>query len=93
MVKLNKTLFIALMLVFAGGCIAMPMEQCSCNTSNIKLDSCQSNKVQSPTWWGWLTSNKYSQLHFFQLVELLHTNDVEVKTSSSLVAQKEDKAI
>lgn len=93
MVKLNNKLFIALLLIFAGGSIAMPMEQCSCNTTNIKLDSCQSNKVQSPTWWSWLTSNKYSQLHFFQLVELLHTNDVEVKTSSSLIAQKEDKAI
>lgn len=93
MVKLNNKLVVAALLVFAGGSLAMPMDQCSCNSGNIKLTSCQTNEVQSPTWWGWLTSNKSSQLHFFQLVELLHTHDVEVKTNSALIAQKEDKSI
>lgn len=93
MVKLNRKYMIAALFVFAGGSLAMPMDKCGCNTDNVKLSSCQANKVQSPTWWSWLTSNKSSQMHFFQLVELLHTHDAEVKTNAALIAQKDDKAI
>lgn len=93
MVKLNKKLIIATLFVFAGSALAIPMGQCGCNSGSVELKTCQANEVQSPTWWSWLTNNKSSQLHFFQLVELLHTHDVEVKTSNVLTAQKEDKAI
>lgn len=36
----------------------------------------QPTKVNSPSWWNWITgSNNGSQFHFFDLIELLHKND------------------
>lgn len=63
--------------------MAVPANACDCKSKSIVKEECKPNQVQSPSWWKWLTSNKSSQLHFFQLIELLHTNDADVKDSSA----------
>lgn len=56
--------------------------------SNITEHSCYSNKefsiaecataeINNPSWLHWITSYKSSQFHFFQLLELIHMNDVK----------------
>ena len=85
-----KTLTIIGALVFAGGALALPTS-CGCKTNTLVLEECKANKVQSPSWWGWITNNKSSQLHFFQLIELLHTNDAEDTKNTS--AKLDDKKL
>lgn len=91
MVKLNKKLTFAGFVVFASSAFAT--SECECNSNKVKLSSCETQQVPTPTWWNWLTKNNSSQLHFFQLVELMHTSEVEVKTNAALAAKEEDKAI
>lgn len=91
MVKLNKKLTFAALVVFASNALAT--SECECNSNRVKLSSCEAQQEPTPTWWNWLTKNNYSQLHFFQLVELMHTSEVEVRTNAALIAKEEDKAI
>jgi len=91
MVISKKKLIIVVSMLFAGSALAMPTMNCGCKTTTIKVAECQQSKVQSPSWWGWLTNNKSSQLHFFQLIELLHTTDDDVKNNTAAIAQRDDK--
>lgn len=80
-----KKIIVLSTVIFAGSALALPSNSCGCKTNKVVMEECKSNQVQSPSWWKWLTSNKSSQLHFFQLIELLHTNDVDLKDSSAKV--------
>ncbi len=55
---------------------------CGCEVS--ATNQCQLAEVKKPTWWGWLTDNKSTQFHFFQLIELIYGNgDSEKEFSNS----------
>ena len=49
---------------------------CQCKTS-ANLASCQDAEAQSPSWWRWITNSSTTQLHFFDLLELLHNKDAD----------------
>jgi len=70
--------------------VAMPANMsCSCNDSKAIAGNCDVTTVSGPSWWTWLTKNRSSQLHFFDLVELLHDND-EVMTTDKTKLDKAD---
>ena len=56
---------------------AMPANlSCGCNDTKAIKMGCDAKSVNGPSWWGWLTNNHASQFHFFDLVELLHDDEV-----------------
>jgi hypothetical protein len=89
MVTSNAKLLLAIGLLFAGSALAIPTVGCSCKSNALDAQVCQQKRAQGPSWWGWITNNKSSQFHFFQLIELLHTNDIEVKNNSAALALRE----
>ena len=69
--------------------MAMPTNlSCSCSETKAIDSSCAVQTVDGPSWWGWLTKNRSSQFHFFDLVELLNNSDKLVTTDKT----KLDKA-
>ncbi len=92
MIALQKKLIIVLSMLLSSNAYAMKDDGCACNKVDIKFTECPKAKVQSVTWWDWLTNNESTQLHFYQLIELLHTtSDGEVNESTVAVNQKKPK--
>lgn len=65
---------------------------CNCNRGKLVLEGCKASKAKEPSWWGWLTTNRSSQLHFFQLIELLHSQQepMQDKTAANNDADKDN---
>jgi len=56
---------------------AMPVNlSCGCSDKKAIQKTCNVKNVNGPSWWGWLTNNQTSQFHFFDLVELLHDDEM-----------------
>ncbi len=89
MVAYKKRLIIGISLLFAGS--AMAVSSCSCENSNSEILKCQQSAAQGLTWWNWLTNNKSSQLHFFQLIELLHIHDREIQNDTAAIIKEKQK--
>ena len=91
---ISKTKLFAIAILFtATTAIAVPTNMCGCPTQKANFETCNAtviDKEKSPTWWNWLTNNKSSQFHFFQLMELLHHNDTK-DTSASVEHDDSDK--
>ena len=93
---ISKTKVITIAILFsATAALAKPISNCGCasTTSQVNISSCNMTEVskdKSPTWWNWLTSNESSQFHFFQLMELLHSNDDNI-TSVNLTDTQSDE--
>lgn len=85
----TKKVVLASLLVTASGVFAVPVNSsCGCPSSDEQV-SCEPAQVQSPSWWDWLTSNKSSQFHFFQLMELMHNGDSN--TSAQLDTEADEQ--
>jgi len=90
MIISNTKLIIAVMLFSASAAVASPINTLGCNSQNsdalMKQVSTAESRDKSPTWWNWFTSNESSQFHFFQLMELLHSNDDKVTSAKVMTA-------
>lgn len=91
MIDLHKKLIIVLSIFVTSNAFAMKDDRCACHKAEIKFSECQPEKPQSLTWWDWLTNNESTQLHFYQLIELLHTTDAEFNENVLAVNQKKPK--
>lgn len=91
MIMFKNKVIIVLSMLISSSAFAIEGSSCDCYKADIEFRECQKPKVQSPTWWDWLTNNESSQLHFYHLIELLHTEDNEVKESTVAVNQKKPK--
>lgn len=91
MVALHKKLIIVLSLAATSNAFAATIDNCRCYKNKIKFNQCQTASSQSLTWWDWLTSNKSTQLHFYQLIELLHSTETKFNDSTVAANQKRIK--
>jgi hypothetical protein len=47
---------------------------CDCPSMKNHIECQAESNSKSPTWWDWITGDKSSQLHFFQIIELLNSD-------------------
>lgn len=70
-----KNIILVSALLMSAAAVASPaISNCNCSKA-VTMGECNNEKAKGPSWWGWLTSDKSSQLHFYQLLELLHVDD------------------
>lgn len=69
-----KIVAMTITLVFCLKVNAMSNTGCECSQT---AEVCSpSSNTKSPSWWNWIMGSKNgSQFHFFDLIELLHTDD------------------
>ena len=75
--KYKKTLGVSLVLFLTVTFTIFNTIEHSCyNNKVFSITECAMTEVNNPSWLNWITSYKSSQFHFFQLLELIHVNDV-----------------
>lgn len=86
-----KILLLVSTISFCSAVAAMPTSsQHGCNQ---KTEKATAAKINSPSWWNWITGGKNaSQFHFFDLIELLHKDDADVSAKTEIPAENEDKS-
>lgn len=82
--KYKKIISFSVFFISASALSAPVVNDCPCkNNKTVTVKECPSAKVSSPSWWDWITSNKSSRFHFFQLLELIHNDDGKSVTSDN----------
>lgn len=75
--KYKKTLIVSILLTVASVPTVFNSTDEHCYSNKLfSINECTIAVVDNPSWWHWITSYKSSQFHFFQLLELIHVNDV-----------------
>jgi len=75
--KYKKKLAVILVFTLAVTFTIFNITEHSCyNNKVFSITECATAEINNPSWLNWITSYKSSQFHFFQLLELIHVNDV-----------------
>jgi hypothetical protein len=75
--KYKKIIGVTLVLTLATVFTVFNITDNSCYSNKVfSINECTTAKINTPNWWNWITSYKSSEFHFFQLLELIHVNDV-----------------
>lgn len=75
MVRFKPLQFVIVTLFFAGIGLTVNDSALDCLDEAIERADCQLAEVKKLTWWDWLTDNKTTQFHFFDLIELMYADE------------------
>ena len=71
--KLSKVIILSTILFGVFTSVCANNSECSCELT--LQNTCKEADVKTPTWWSWLTDSKSSQFHFFELIELIYSDE------------------
>ncbi len=75
MIRFKPLQFVIATLFLAGVGLSVNADALPCLHEGTDHKDCQLSEVKKVTWWGWLTDNKTTQFHFFDLIELMYADE------------------
>jgi hypothetical protein len=71
--KLSKVIILSAIIAGVFTSVCATDENCGCELTS--QNTCKPSEVKSPTWWSWLTDSTSTQFHFFELIELIYSDE------------------
>ncbi|MDA8621830.1 hypothetical protein N9L48_04205 [Psychrosphaera sp.] len=75
MTGLKPLQFAITILLLVGIGLTVNADDLPCLNETNENNTCEQAEVKKVTWWGWLTDNKTTQFHFFDLIELMYADE------------------